>query len=146
MRTGDRREQTNAKPEGEVHTLTGRLPALLDSKRLQEVQYIAADENFMSRLIAGFDQDIERLLASLATVLERGDLASVGDITHAIKGAALGIGAARFASYSVELEKMARAGELDATRAALPRLRECFSETSESLHRYPVVFRKAASS
>lgn len=143
-RTADQRGRTVFASQGEVLAIGAKSIPLLDLRRLQEIQGIAGDGDFMARLIAGFEEDISRLLQSVATLAERREVAFVGDETHAMKGAALGIGASRFAAQCVELEQLAAGGQVEGVRAALPKLRGCFEETSAQLRQYQLMSSKAA--
>jgi len=131
--------------QAEVLSISSKTGPLLDVRRLQEVQRIAGNSDFMTRLINGFDDDISRLLQNAAVLTERGELASVGDVTHAMKGAAVGIGAARFGILCAEVEQLAAAGQGDAVSAALARLRGCFEETSAQLRHYQATSAQVAS-
>jgi two-component system, sensor histidine kinase RpfC len=129
-------EEASATGNAEVRSLATRPAAVLDLQRLGEVQRIAGNSDFMTRLIAGFDGDVTRLLGELDDVLgRRGELAPVGDITHAMKGAALGIGAARLASQCAELESAARAGNAADARRVHAQLRGTFEQTRVELQR-----------
>jgi two-component system sensor histidine kinase RpfC len=145
-RTAEQRPAAEEVAKGEVHVLPERAASLLDPRRLHDVQRIAGNSDFMSRLIAGFNADITGLLSTLEKQVARGELAAVGDTTHAMKGAALGIGAARLAALCEEVERLAAAGQLAPCRSALPRLRTCFEQTSVQLLDYPALVAQAASS
>jgi two-component system sensor histidine kinase RpfC len=133
-RTAERERTTDV--HGEVLSISSKSAPLLDLRRLQEVQRIAGNSDFMTRLINGFDDDISRLLLNALVLTERGELASVGDVIHAMKGAAVGIGAARFATYCSEIEQLAAAGHSDGVRSTLAKLRGCFEETSAQLRQH----------
>jgi hypothetical protein len=62
-----------------------------------------------------------------------------------MKGAAVGIGAARFAILCAEVEQLAAAGHGEAARATLTRLRGCFEETSAQLRQYQAASIQVAS-
>lgn len=137
-RSGGRAAERDRAPEshGEILALSTKSAPLLDLRRVQEVQRIAGNGDFMARLIAGFDDDISRLLQDALVLSERGELSSVGDVTHAMKGAAVGIGAARFASYCAAIEQFVAAGRYEMVRATIDKLRGCFEETSAQLRQY----------
>jgi two-component system sensor histidine kinase RpfC len=140
-------QQTTAvERTGDIHDLRVVATPLLDEKRLDELRGIAGDSQFLSRLVLGFSNDLTRLLQSLTDVLNASELARVSDITHAIKGAALGIGAARLAAFCLELEKHALDGRRDAALATLVRLQRCFDETSVSLQMHITQTAKVVSS
>jgi len=139
-RQSDQRSSVDA---AAVLSISTRSTALLDLRRLQEVQRIAGDTDFMSRLMDGFEDDIARLLNNAQALLDRGDLAQVSDVTHAMKGAALGIGAARFAFHCAELEHATTTGALNNARATLGKLRGCFEETSAQLREFATTLPRA---
>jgi CheY-like chemotaxis protein len=124
---------TSTEKIGDIHDLRVANAPLVDDARLDEIRKIAADPQFLTRLVVGFRNDLTRLIASLSDVLNNSQLAQVSDVTHAIKGASLGIGAARLAAIAVELEEHSAAGRQDAAQAAYSRLQRCFDETSLNL-------------
>jgi two-component system sensor histidine kinase RpfC len=128
-------EEASETGNAEVRSLAVKPAAILDLQRLGEVQRIAGNSDFMTRLIAGFDGDVTRLLGELDDVLGRGELAPVADITHAMKGAALGIGAARLASQCAELVSAARAGKAVEAGRVHAQLRGTFEQTRVELRR-----------
>jgi two-component system sensor histidine kinase RpfC len=136
------REEGKRQSTGEVHALSPKA-ALIDTRRMAEVQRIAGDSQFLSRLIQGFEKDVTRLLDELDANVTSGKLAPIGDLVHALKGAALGIGAARFGALCVEIEKLAGSGQLTATRNMICQLRGCFAETSAQLTAYALGDRQA---
>jgi HPt (histidine-containing phosphotransfer) domain-containing protein len=99
----------------------------------------------MARLVAGFDGDVTRLMSELVDVLARNELSLVADITHAMKGAALGIGAARLAGQCAELEAAARCGNETVTFSIANALRGSIEQTREELRRHAFAPMLAAS-
>jgi CheY-like chemotaxis protein/HPt (histidine-containing phosphotransfer) domain-containing protein len=134
-----------AERTGDIHDLRVANAPLLDEARINEIRRIAGDSAFLSRLVMGFQNDLTRLLESLSENLTSLHLSQIPDITHAIKGAALGIGAARLAAISIELEDHAIAGRQEASQMALVRLQRCFTETSVILEAHIKHASKAAS-
>jgi len=126
-------QSADVEKSGAIHDLRVANAVLVDATRLSEVRRIAGDPEFLSRLVAGFRNDLMRLIAGLTDVLNNAQLSKVPDLTHAIKGAALGIGALRLAAIAVELEQHSAAGHDEAAKAALTRLQRCFDETSTTL-------------
>lgn len=126
-------EAESARHRGEVQDLLASSAPLLDDNRIAEVQKIAGDPDFMSRLVAGFQNDLTRLTDSLTLSIEQRNLSAVADVTHAIKGAALGIGATRLAALCAEMDKHAASGREEAALQVLARMKRCFEETSARL-------------
>jgi two-component system sensor histidine kinase RpfC len=138
-------DQESPTGKAEVRAFAAKAQPVLDLERLGEVQRIAGNADFMTRLVNGFDGDVMRLLSELDDVLVRNELSRVADITHAMKGAALGIGASRLASQCVELENAARAGNESTTRAIAAALRVSIEQTKEQLQQHAFVPMRAVS-
>ena len=107
--------------------------ALIDDGRLNEIPRIAGNADFMSRLMESFDHDISRLTKNLINLGDDDVLTAVPDTTHAIKGAAVGIGATRLVACCEEVDNLASAGQTEATRAAIARLCRCAEDTCVEL-------------
>jgi len=105
------------------------LAAIVDAKRLAEVSKIAGDEAFLARLLEGFCEDVQRLLARLRSAIEDERYSDINDITHAIKGAALSVGAARLAALCEAINTAADAGRADHLRTLVNDVSDCFERT-----------------
>lgn len=106
-----------------------QLTAIVDGKRLAEVAKIAGDDAFMTRLLEGFRHDVLKLLGQLDEAISRERYTDVGDITHAIKGAALSVGAARLAALCEAINSAADSGRADHLRTLAGETNECFERT-----------------
>jgi two-component system sensor histidine kinase RpfC len=112
------------------------LAPLIDMRRLADVEKIASDESFLVRLLGGFHSDVSDLLARLDKAVEGKRGVEVGEITHAIKGAAMSVGATLLAAQSDEIGKAAiRGGGADA-KALLGEIRLCFERTDREFDSY----------
>jgi two-component system sensor histidine kinase RpfC len=124
-RTDDDYRQRSAS----VQHISSTSASLIDINRLAELQRIAGNVDFLARLIESFNLDISRLTTTLTRLLEEDALTSIADVTHAIKGASVGIGATRLAACCDEVDNLAAAGQRDATSFAAARLCRCAEET-----------------
>ncbi len=115
--------------------LFGALP-LVDKSRVRDVERIASSPEFLDRMLAGFADDVHPLLRRLDVALGRQDVSEICDIAHAIKGAALGIGAQQLGARCAALEKAARYEQGGLTQSSLQELRKCFLATVEQLNVY----------
>jgi two-component system sensor histidine kinase RpfC len=109
---------------------------LIDMRRLADVEKIASDETFLVRLLGGFHTDVSDLLIRLESALEGNRGIEVDELTHAIKGAAMSVGATLLAVQSDELGKAAVGGGAVDTKALLGEIRQCFERTDREFHSY----------
>ncbi len=124
-----------ADPARAATVTLGAVP-LLDTRRIAEVEQIASSPDFFDRLLGGFVEDVRSLLRRLDSAVTSGDMDVVRDIAHAIKGAALGVGAQQLASRSTSLESAAAVGDIGNARARVKELTRCFNDTLEQLNGY----------
>jgi HPt (histidine-containing phosphotransfer) domain-containing protein len=120
-----------ARPGGTAAVAEAEAEPVLDAKRLNEFsQVLGADGT--SELLEVFRKDAAAAVARVAAAVERGDTLEVRRIGHALKGAAVNIGATRLAAVARTLEH-AVAGdselrrllaELEPTAAAAQRASE----------------------
>jgi two-component system, sensor histidine kinase RpfC len=110
--------------------------ALLDQSRVQEVKRIASDSTFLTLLVRGFRGDMESLLDRLDKAIANEQRAAISDIVHAIKGAALGIGAQQLAAHCTSVDNAAANGHFGQLRNLAGEMRRCFGETSAQLTDY----------
>jgi two-component system sensor histidine kinase RpfC len=108
----------------------------VDWKRVAELEDIARDTAFVTELLRGFIADSERLLSSITTSTENKDYQALSDLAHALKGAAVGIGAAKLTTLVRQFEIAAQEKCEDDIELLLPSLHECYSETLVDLRRY----------
>ena len=107
---------------------------LIDRARIQEIRQISADPAFMQRLIDGFYSDVETNLIRLNTAISDNRISSILDITHAIVGASLGLGAAQLGARCSEIDRASQSGHLQRLPVLAADLRKCFDVTAAQLN------------
>lgn len=117
---------------------TVELVALLDANRMTDVERIASTPDFLSQLLRGFRDDVDLLLKKLDAAIASGQIGTVRDVLHSIKGASVGIGASQLAARCSTMEDLAEAGRYTHVYAAGPSLRQCFDATLRQLNAYSV--------
>ena len=110
--------------------------ALIDHARMQEVQHISRDAGFIAQLLNGFRGDVEALLKRLDAAIVQEQRSALADITHAIRGAALGIGAHQLAARCESIEQAAPSAQLNQLQSLVADMRRCFNATSAQLATY----------
>ena len=110
--------------------------ALLDQSRVQEVKHIASDSTFLTQLVRGFRGDMELLLERLDNAIANEQRAAISDAVHAIKGAAVGIGAQQLAARCTSIDDAAANGHFGQLRVLAAEMRRCFAATSAQLTDY----------
>jgi two-component system, sensor histidine kinase RpfC len=110
----------------------GAIP-LVDRARLREVQLISSDAKFMQRLVDGFCTDVQTMLQRLETTIAGEQSMAVADVTHAITGAAVAIGATQLAARCSEINRAATAGDRSRLATLTGDLRRCFEATAGQL-------------
>lgn len=133
-----RRASRNAgtKPR-QIATVSHAAIPLVDRARLHEVELISSDESFLRKLIGGFSSDVDSMLNRLDLTIASGKVVAIADITHAIIGASVGIGAAQLAARCSELDRAVNAGDSNRLTVFAAELRRCFEETAAQLASYP---------
>lgn len=110
--------------------------ALLDHSRVQEVERISRDAAFLMQLMRGFRGDVEMLLKRLDAAIAAEQRVTLTDIAHAIRGAALGIGAQQLAAQCVDIEEAAATAQFTQLRNLAAEMRRCFDATAAQLNDY----------
>jgi len=113
----------------------GAVP-LIDGGRLRDVEKIASDTEFLGKLLQGFCADVQTMLKRLDLAVTNARMADVPDITHAIKGAALGIGAQQLAARCIDIDGAASKHDDARLRVLAADLRKCFDATKVQLDSY----------
>ncbi len=91
------------------------------------------DEVLARRIMEGFLEDIPKQIETLKTYLKAGDIMRAERQSHTIKGAAANIGGEAMREAAYEMEKMAKAGDLEAVTAGLPGLETQFARLKEAM-------------
>jgi two-component system sensor histidine kinase RpfC len=80
-----------------------RNDAVLSYERLGEIEDISRNTNFTMELLRGFKSDVQSLLTRLDDSIRPGASERTADILHALKGAAVGVGAVQLANACNDL-------------------------------------------
>jgi two-component system sensor histidine kinase RpfC len=110
--------------------------ALLDQSRVQAVKNIASDSTFLTQLVSGFRGDMATLLDRLDSAVANEQRAAISDAVHAIRGAALGIGAQQLAARCTSIDDAAANGHFGQLRILSAEMRRCYAATSAQLTDY----------
>lgn len=81
--------------------------------RVRQLEEIARNAYFVTELLRGFKDDSERLLVELRLALQSHQIIAMGDAAHALKGAAVGVGATTLADCCSRLEQLIQASRPD---------------------------------
>ncbi len=116
---------------------------LLDYERLAELEDISRDADFMAELLRGFRSDVESLMRRFEAAVAKEDTRGIGDILHALKGAAVGLGASRLSRHCdvFAMPEMRADGTLARTVADM---RACVDATFAQLDDYAVRQKKVS--
>jgi two-component system, sensor histidine kinase RpfC len=112
------------------------LAPIIDARRLSDVAKIAGDDAFLSRLLEGFQDDVKRLVARLDLAVDSERFIEAADIAHAVKGAALSVGASQLAAVCDAVNTAAHAGRADHLRTHTIEIKDCFARTVAELDAY----------
>lgn len=108
-------------------------PNVLDEAVLAELEDLG--EDLLAEIITIFFDAAPGQILAIDRAVERGEIATVVQVAHAVKGASVSVGASRVSGIAAELELMAQAGGLDGAPSLLARLRFSLQEASEALRR-----------
>jgi CheY-like chemotaxis protein/HPt (histidine-containing phosphotransfer) domain-containing protein len=97
---------------------------------------LMGDEDLARRVVAVFLEDIPRQIEVLKGYREAGDVASAELQAHSIKGASGNVGGEALRAVAFELEKAAKASNLESITARLPELEIQFARLKESLSEF----------
>lgn len=86
-----------------VRNLDAETSEVLNYDRLSEIEDIARNSNFTMELLRGFKSDVQSLLVRLDDSIRPGASEALTDILHALKGAAVGVGAMQLAKACNDL-------------------------------------------
>lgn len=81
-------------------------PQVLDLNKLGNLETMSQDPAFVSELITEFIEEGERLISNVGNSLRRSDFGHVASSIHALRGAALSIGADALKQFCTQLEKL----------------------------------------
>jgi two-component system sensor histidine kinase RpfC len=86
-------------------SIHGRQEGLIDEEVFQELQDLMGSENRIVSLVDDFYRDVDSLLQQIRQAAQHQEWLRAADLTHALKGAALGIGADQLAEKARKLEQ-----------------------------------------
>lgn len=84
------------------------------------MRVVGDDREILREIIDVYIEDQEGMLKTLAAAFEAGDAASVELHAHSLKGAAANVGGQRVRAVSHEIERAARANQLEVARSHWP--------------------------
>jgi PAS domain S-box-containing protein len=91
------------------------------------------DEDLAKTIIGAFLEDIPRQIQSLKDFLEAGDVSVVERQAHTIRGASASVGGEALLGVAFDMEKAAKAGNLDTVRAGMAQLEAQFNRLKEAM-------------
>lgn len=109
---------------------------LIDRQRLAQLEDIARSPSFLTELIGGFASDVKAILDNANRCLASKQTDDIPDLMHALKGAAVGLGATQLAALAAELESSADTLSTRELEPKLDDLHQCFAATSSYLETY----------
>jgi two-component system sensor histidine kinase RpfC len=113
--------------------VTNDASELIDAGRFAQLEDIASTKSFLSELIDGFASDVRDILERTRIASRSGDRSSIPDLMHALKGAAVGVGATRLASIASALEADAASLSTEEVVKVAANVDECFVATLTGL-------------
>lgn len=131
---------TPAKSDSNVHALNPRARAdsngsYIDLVRLAELEDIARDAEFMTVLLRGFKADVNSLVQRIEQCLTSKSIDELPDLLHALKGAAVGVGAQQLSDACDKMSAIPsfRPRDLEDANHAM---RKCVAATFAQLDSY----------
>jgi PAS domain S-box-containing protein len=94
---------------------------------------LMGDEDLAKIIIAGFLENIPAQIEELKKYLEAGNSPGVERQAHTIQGASANLGGKALSAAALEVEKSAKAGDLNAISARLPELENRFEQLKQIL-------------
>ncbi len=133
-----RRAQTaldNVKSPGfSEASIDGGEPPVFDMASL--MGRLMDDENLARVIMKAFLEDAPERIHALKGAVAVGDFQSASLQAHTIKGASDNLGGAALRSVASEMERYARAGDMDAIRKRIPELEMKFAKMKEAIEQY----------
>ncbi|HEX5899250.1 MAG TPA: PAS domain S-box protein [Solirubrobacteraceae bacterium] len=105
----------------------GGSPRLLDDAVISDLENLDGDA--LNGLVALYFDEAAGHLSDLGGAVDRGDMALVAQMAHALRGNSSTLGAARVAHIAAELETTANAGDLSPAAGLLDTLRGALDDT-----------------
>ncbi len=114
---------------------SGNAPDVIDRRRIEQLRELEDDSNptLVADIVALFVNDAPEHLKNIARALAQQDAALLESCAHRFLSGIDNLGAQRMHDHCVELECLARAGELDGAPALLDRLQREFEIARQHL-------------
>ena len=97
---------------------------------------LMGDEPLVRMLIEGFLDDIPKQIDTLRRFLDAGDVKSSERQVHTIKGASANMGGEMLRALAFEMEKEAKAGNLEYVKTRMPELETQFMRLKKEMKKY----------
>jgi len=117
----------------------GSLDRVMDVS--QALERLDGDRQLLEELIHLFEEEWPKTSAEIDAALKSGDSTSLDRCAHGLKGASANIGAKRLSAAALELERLARGGELEKAPAQWETVKH---EGTRLLQEFESFFRKVA--
>jgi len=108
---------------------------LVNWSRLEEIREYDPKGVLVRKVVRSFVGEGKSRIAAIAHAAKRGDAAALASASHALKGAALNVGAAALAELCAVLEAWGREGRMDGAAATAALLGQRFRETAGALEK-----------
>jgi HPt (histidine-containing phosphotransfer) domain-containing protein len=97
--------------------------ALIDQNQLSHLRELAAgDASFLASVIDAFLPQLERIPEELRQAAAQDTPQAVAELAHSLKGSAGNVGAEDVSKLCLEIEQLARGGELDGVGSLIDEL------------------------
>lgn len=98
------------------HGRQGAMPEPVILDRQSTLDRLQGDDEFLAALYAAFHVEIDQRMERMRDTLHAGDLASLGQQAHSLKGASSTIDALAVRQAALDLEEAAKCGSQDGAR------------------------------
>jgi len=128
-KTPDSKLKTEERP----HRVPSPKPQIPVFDKADMMARLMDDEDLARMVVEGFLEDIPRQIATLKGYLETGDAAGAERQAHTIKGASANVGGERLMEVAFEMEKSAKAGDLNAVVEHMVELEAQFNLLNQAM-------------
>lgn len=124
--------RTTAKTETDTDTVVSPPdPSIINIRKLEMMRQDMGE--YFEELVPAFLESAENMISALPQAISSADDQETLRLAHSIKSASANVGAIKLSSSALELEKMARSGDLDAAHTLLDELIDNFEQAKEIL-------------
>ncbi|MBA4422092.1 MAG: hybrid sensor histidine kinase/response regulator [Syntrophus sp. (in: bacteria)] len=128
-------EQAARKPE-DAAPVSAQEPEAPVFDRASMMTRLMGDEDLARTVAEGFLVDISQQIQALQGYLDAGDASGVEHQAHTIKGASANVGGEVLRAIAFEMEKAAKAGNLEYVMARLPEMERQFARLKQAMGQY----------